>query len=617
MSSSVTSSATESQTTPVETKQKAFKIYARLFGYLKPHLRLFFLALLATLVFGATDGFIPYILKRVLDDIFGKKDEAMLGFLVIGILIFAVIRAISGFFQQFLNMIVGLKIVEDLRNNISEHLLKLSPSFYSSQSTGGLIASMTNDTLLVRRALTEAAESIIRDTIRVFSLVIAAFYLDPMLALIAFIGVPLCMIPVIKFGKRVRKLSRHGQNQFGGLTSVLHEIIQGHKVVQSFTGEEFEDARFKSENENFTKTSIKAEKYGALAKPTNELIAALATIAVIFYGGQTVISGVRTQGDFIAFLTAMFLMYEPIKKLGRLNSLIQTGVGAAERIFSIIDIDPEIKDSPDAIELKTDPAKIEYQNVFFSYSNQKDRLALKNINLTINPGETVALVGMTGGGKSSIANLVPRFYDPLNGSIKINNQDIRRYKVKSLRQQIAIVTQHVFLFNDTVEHNIGYGKPGATSEEIIAAAKAANAHAFISKLPQGYQTTIGEQGILLFVGERARLAIARALLKDAPILILDEATASLDSESEKLVQEAIERLMQGRTVLVIAHRLSTIRKANRIATVVNGEIIEIGSHDELIAKRGEYYKLYNLQFREDNQNEKVNIEQAASAKASA
>ena len=589
-------------------------VYRRLLGYLRPYRARFATALLAMSMYGATDGAVPYILKRVLDDIFGSQNVHMLWTLVWLILGFAVIRAGFGFLERYLIASVGLNIVRDLRNAIGQRLLQLSPSFYGSHSTGELVSCMTNDTLQVRTALTDAVGSILRDSVRIIALLAMALYLDPVLGLIAFIGFPFGIYPVMRFGKKVRRFSRMGQDRFGSLTALLQEIIVGHRVVQAFSAEEIEYRRFSEENQKITDTFLRAEKYGAMAGPTNEALGAIAIAAVILYGGLSVISGVRTQGDFIAFITSMFLLYEPLKKLGRVNTITQAGISAAERIFELLDVRPDIQESADAVVLDSTRPSIEYKEVSFSYpahAAEKDAAdaesanapALRGVSLSIAPGETVALVGLSGSGKSTFVNLLPRFYDPVEGSILIDKRDVRGYTLSSLRGAMAIVSQHTFLFNQSVQYNIAYGKPEASETEVFAAAKAAHAHEFISKMPGGYQAMIGEQGLRLSGGERARIAIARALLKNAPILILDEATASLDSESEHLVQRAIDTLMENKTTLVIAHRLSTIRRANRIAVFKQGKIIELGAHEELLNRSGEYAKLYRLQFQEAAERE--------------
>ncbi|MCC6932255.1 MAG: ATP-binding cassette domain-containing protein [Deltaproteobacteria bacterium] len=595
----------------VEDKQvnKASQVYRRLLGYLKPHRGRFALALFFMVLYGCTDGVIPFLIRSILDDIFGKQNKQMLYMLPIILICFGVARGLIGFFEKYLASSVGLAIIKDIRNEINSHLLTLSASFYSRHSSGSLISRMTNDTLLVRSALTDAVAAVLRDTVRMIALFCAAAYLDPMLAAVAFLGFPLGIYPVIRYGKKVRRLSKVGQDQFGGLTSILQESILGQKVVQAFGLEKYEQERFNAENKKLTSTYLKAEKYGALGAPTNELIATVAIAGIILYGGYTVISGVRTQGDFIAFITALFLCYDPLKKITRVNNIIQMGNAAAERIFEILDTKPEIFDEEDAIDEVIKSPVVEYKNVSFAYpqngevtSDNHQAVVLNSISFSVNPGQTLALVGMSGGGKSTIVNLLPRFYDVSAGAISINGLDIRKRTLVSLRRAIAIVSQHTFLFDDTIYNNILYGRVEATSDEVIAAAKAANAYNFISALPKTFQTRIGEQGLRLSGGERARIAIARALLKNAPILILDEATAALDSESEQLVQEAIERLMQGRTVFVIAHRLATVRNADQIAVVVNGRIIEQGNHKDLLAKNGEYTKLYEIQFSENTGN---------------
>ena len=570
-------------------------------SFLRPYRGQFLGALFAMVLYGSTDGIIPFLIRSILDDVFGKNDPQMLYFLPLMVVFFAVLRGTFGFLQSYLSTSVGHNIVRDIRNAIHRHLLSLSPSYFERNGSGSLMSRITNDTLTVRYAITDVFVTVLRESVRIVSLLCAALYIDPVLGLIAFTVFPLGILPVLKFGKKVKRLSRVGQDQFGGLTGVLNESIIGHRVVQAFNREEYESEKFARENELLTKTFRRAERYGALSAPTNEILASIAISGVLLYGGLSVMKQVRTQGDFLAFITAMFLLYEPLKRLGRVNNAYQNALSAGERIVEVLDVEPEIQDRPDAVELINESQRIEFANVSFSYrrgtnGDGAEERALTNVSLSIEPGETVALVGMSGGGKSTLMNLLPRFYDPTEGEIRIGGRDIREYTLRSLRDSIAVVSQQPFLFNDSIVTNIRYGKPGASFEEVQEAAKLAYAADFIERLPEGYETIVGEHGMRLSGGERARIALARAFLKDAPILILDEATASLDSESESMVQKSIDSLMADRTVLVVAHRLATVRKADRIAVLVHGRIVEQGSHEELLERRGEFAKLYQIQF---------------------
>jgi ATP-binding cassette, subfamily B, bacterial MsbA len=585
-----------------DTHPSGFVTYKRLLTYLRPYLSKFLLAIVSMAIFGATDGAIPYLLKMVLDDVFGSQNKQMLWVLVGILMVFSVVRGLFGFLQKYLTAMVGHSIVKDLRNQIFDKFLVLSPSYFEKTASGGLISRVTNDALLVRTALTDAVASLLRDTIRIIALVSVAFYLDPILALIAFIGFPLCIYPVIVFGKKVKRFSRSGQEQFGGITGLLGEVISGHKVIRIFSRENFERKRFEKENETFTNYQLKAEKYGALSSPTNEVFATLAIAAVLVYGGLSVIGGVRTQGDFIAFITSVFLLYEPFKKLSRINATLQTGLAAADRIFELIDEPVEVEDKGTLL-LDSAINQITFDKVSFSYSKNTDSNipVLYELNFTINNGTTIAIVGESGAGKSTLVNLLPRFYEATSGKILIDNKDITLFTLDSLRRQISLVSQHVFLFNDTIYNNIVYGRESATEEEVREAAKKAYALEFIERLHKGFDTDIGEQGMRLSGGQRARISIARALLKDAPVLILDEATASLDNESEDQVQRAIDALMSGRTTFVIAHRLSTIQSADSIFVMKAGKIVERGSHQELLQLEGEYARLYNIQFKKSVQ----------------
>ena len=442
-------------------------------------------------------------------------------------------------------------------------------------------------------AVSNAVTSVLRDSFTLIGLVIVCFNRDWKLACFAFVVFPFAVIPIVKFGRRLRKVSTRKQNIMGGLTALLHETISGSRIVKAFGMEEYENKRFRNENERLFRSIMKSYQIRAMSSPVMEFIGGLGAGLVVFYGGYSVMKGYSTPGNFFSFLTAIIMLYEPVKRLSRVNSIIQEGMAAAIRTFDVLDTEPEIKDKKDAKPLPPISRCIEFKNVFFKYD---DELVLKDINLKVNIGQAVALVGMSGAGKTTIVNLIPRFYDISDGAIMIDGTDIRDITIGSLRSQIAIVSQQTILFNDTIRSNIAYGDIGRSGEELIAASKAANAYDFIMAMPQGFDTVIGEQGVKISGGQRQRVSIARAILKNAPILILDEATSSIDTESEIEVQKALENLMKDRTTFIIAHRLSTVRNADRILVIEDGEIVEEGNHEELLKKNGEYTRICELQF---------------------
>lgn len=569
-------------------------MYRRLFPFLRPYLLSAFVpAVGCMLLFSATNGVLPFLVQHVFDDIFAHKNARALHILpavIVGIFAF---RALVNFGHMYLMEYVGQRIVADLRNTLNAHLQSLSLSYFHRHATGAIISRVTNDTTLVREAITQALASMMRDATTLVALVVVAFIKDWFLALLAFIVFPAAVLPLMQVYKKVRTLSRKGQGSLGYLSALLQETIQGNRIVKAFGMEEYERKRFAAENHRLFRHYVKAGRLRAFVPPMVELLAACGVAAVVWYGGSSVISGERTQGDFVAFLTALLLLYEPFKHLTRTNATVQQGLAAAERIFEVLDARHEVTERPHAVTLTGVRQGIRFDNVSFRYQQE---WVLRNINLEIRAGEVVALVGPSGSGKSTLADLIPRFYDVCAGQLSIDGIDVRDLTLQSLRAQIAVVTQFTFLFNDTVRNNIAYGSPGRSLDEVVAAAKAAYAHDFIMALPHGYDTMVGELGVRLSGGQRQRLAIARALLKNAPILILDEATSSLDTESERLVQAAIEHLMADRTVLVIAHRLSTIQRADRIVVLVNGSIVEEGRHAELLARNTQYRKLYDLDF---------------------
>ncbi len=579
------------------------ELFKRLLKMSREYYWRFIFASILMVIVSALQSALPLISKPAIDEIFMNKDmEALkwIPFAVIGIFL---LRGICDYGRAVLMGSIGLNIVKNLRNKLYEQIQKQSLSFFADHPTGLLMSRITNDVQSVQAATSEAITSLIKDSFLLIGLVGVIFYTDWRMALIAMVVFPLTIYPLSKFGKKVRKVTKSTQMTMGTLSSLLQETISGTRIVKAFCMEKYENERFAAENKRLLKYNMKYVSVHAMSTPVMDFLAGLGIAAIIFYGGYNVIHGHSTPGTFFSFLAALFMLYEPIKRLTNVNNTINQGIAGAERIFSIIDRDPDIEDKPNARELPPITQGIDIQNVTFCYDTVP---VLKNINLHIKTGEVVAFVGMSGGGKTSLVNLIPRFYDVTSGRILIDGTDIRDVTLHSLRGQIAIVTQQTILFNDTVKRNIAYGDIDRTDEEILAAAKAANAHNFIIRLPQGYESNIGELGTKISGGEKLRISIARALLKNSPILILDEATSSLDTEAEIEVQEALDNLMKGRTTLVIAHRLSTIRNADRIIVLVNGEIAEEGTHEKLLSKKDEYYRLYNLQFKENgNGNDRL------------
>ncbi len=571
-------------------------LYKRLFAYLKPYKGVFAVALICMVIFGASDGVLPFLIKYMLDDVFAAQDKMMLSFLPVLIVVFSILRAVVDFGQEYLTSKIGHNIIRDIRNDVNAHLLKMSGSFYLRHSAGNLLARFTSDVLMIRTLLTSSLVSVVRDLIRVVALLATAVYLDPVLAAIAFIAFPIGLIPILRFGRRMRRLSKKGQDAIGTLSSLLQETIIGNRVVKIFGREEYEQQRFMEENQRLNSTFVKSERVRSLTGPVNEILASLAIAGVLLYGGFSVIRGDRSQGDFIAFLVSVFLLYDPFKKLSRIHSVVQQGLSGAERIFEILDEQSDIREPLEPKKLGKSNT-LEIQNVSFSYK-ENDEWVLHNIQLNIPEGKKFALVGHSGSGKSTLADLIPRFIDPQKGCVKIGGVDIAHVTLAELRSRITMVSQHTFLFNDTIFNNIAYGRPGASRAEVIEAARAAYAYDFVMELPLGFDSLVGQDGLSLSGGERQRISIARAILKDAPILIMDEATASLDNRSEREVQAALKRLEQNRTTLVIAHRLSTIHDADCIVVMDQGRAIEAGTHHELLSQGGLYSALYEMQFKQ-------------------
>jgi ATP-binding cassette, subfamily B, bacterial MsbA len=575
------------------------EIFKRLLMLAKPYYVRFTFAMICMIIAGCLQSSLAVLVKPVLDDIFLNKNPAALKWVPLAVIGIFLIKGICNYGQTILMSFIGLRIVTNLRNQLYEQIQRQSLAFFTQHPTGILMSRITNDVVSIQGASSEAVTSLIKDTVTLISLIGVIFYTDWKLAIIAVIIFPLTIYPISRIGKKMRQVATSTQITMGTLSSLLQETIAGTRIVKAFGMEKYENERFAAENERLFKLNMKAVSVNAISHPLMEFLGGLGIAAVIFYGGYNVVQGNSTPGTFFSFLAALLMLYEPVKRLVNVNNTIQQGIAGADRVFSIIDRVPDIADKPGAPELPAIARSIDVDNITFCYEKTA---VLKNISLSIKAGEVVAFVGMSGGGKTSLVNLIPRFYDVSAGRILIDGNDIRDVTMQSLRSQIAIVTQQTILFNDTVRNNIAYGDIDRTPDDIINAAKAANAHDFIMQLPKQYDTNIGELGTKLSGGEKQRISIARALLKNAPILILDEATSSLDTEAEIEVQGALDNLMKGRTTLVIAHRLSTIRNADRIIALVNGKIVEEGSHETLLVKKGEYFRLYNLQFKDEGNN---------------
>jgi subfamily B ATP-binding cassette protein MsbA len=571
-------------------------LYKRLLFYVKPYWGLIVVSLLLALLVSGADGAIAWMVKPIMDDIFVNKNQELLKLIPVALLVLYFVKGLSRFGQSYLMRLVGQRVIMQLRNELYEHIQYMSLSFFHRVPSAVLMARITNDVNKLARISSQVIASFFRQIFTVIALLIVVFYREWRLASIYFLVLPVVVWPMKKVGQRLRKISRRDQEKLAELNTILQESFTGTKIVKAFGMEEYENQRFGRENRKLYKIKMKGVAADELLSPLMEFLGAIGLAIVIWYGGMQVIRGNTTPGTFFSFLAAVAMLYSPIRKLGKMHNVFQDSMAATERVFEVLDTPQEIADKESAIELPPFNRCVEFQGVYFSYDGQQP--VLKDINLKVNQGQVVALVGLSGAGKSTLVDLIPRFYDVTAGSLRIDGVDVRDVKLASLRSQIGIVTQETILFNDTLAGNIAYGRQDATLEEIIQAAKSAYAHQFITEMPQGYDTMIGERGVKLSGGQRKRITIARAILKDPRILILDEATSELDSESERLVQQALEELMRGRTTLVIAHRLSTIIHADLIVVIDEGRIVQMGKHQELLEMGGVYQRLYELQFRE-------------------
>ncbi len=576
---------------------KEKSIYLRMLKFVSPYWPKLLVAMICMLGVSALTAAVALLVKNVLDDIFINKDTFMLKVLPLAIIGMGILKGAFTYGQGYLMNYVGQRVVADIRERLYRHLQTLSLSFFDRTPTGVLMARITNDVGTIQGAVSNAVTGMIKDLFTAIGLMAVIFYRDWQMALLAIMVFPLAAYPFVKFGRKLRKISKRTLETMAYISTFLQETIFGHRIVKAFNMEDYESRRFTNANEQYLRYIMKKVKVRALSNPVMEWLAYLGIGSFIWFGGYSVINGRMTVGEFFSFMTALALLYDPMRGLSKINLLIQEGIAAAQRVFEILDLKAEVADAPDAGSMPAFSRDIEYRDVSSRYD---DEMILKRITFKVRASEKVAVVGSSGAGKTTLVNLLPRFYDVADGQILIDGMDIRKVTLKSLRDQIGVVTQQTLLFNDTVRSNVAYGRPDIPEEEVIRAAKMADAHDFITRLPQGYDTGIGEQGVRLSGGQRQRISIARALLKNAPILILDEATSSLDTESEREVQRALDRLMEKRTVLVIAHRLSTVRNVDRILVLSEGEIIEEGSHEALMAIGGEYKKLYDLQFQDED-----------------
>lgn len=570
-------------------------LYFRALKYIKPYWKRGLAAGICTIIAAGGTAYLPFVIKDMVDQVLSEKNTTMLNWIVLSIVVVFVIRGIAYYGQSYLMNYVGQRVIIDIRKAVFEKLQRLSMSFYDKHKTGTIMSYVTNDVSALQSAMVENVVEMITETVILVASIVMMIYLDWKLFLVTFATFPVVLFFIDSFGKRIRKSGSRIQEAAADITSVLQEVASSPRVIKSFVREGYEVDRFDKENMNNFRANMKYAQLSSTLTPTIEFVAAIGVSIILWYGGNSVINGSITAGSLVAFLTYAVNISNPIKRLSRVIGNIQRALAAAQRVFDVLDLPEDIKNAPDAKLLPKVKGDVRFNDVSFAYNKNEE--VLSHVSFEVKPGEMIAFVGPSGAGKSTVASLLPRFYDATNGSITIDGQDIRKVTLDSLREQVGIVPQETVLFNGSVYDNILYGRLDATREEVEAAAKAANAHDFIMQLPNGYETMLGDRGMNISGGQRQRISIARAILKNPQILILDEATSALDTESERVVQEALDRLMVGRTSFVIAHRLSTIKNADKIMVLEKGRLIEQGNHDELMAMDGLYAHLYKIQYR--------------------
>ncbi len=572
------------------------KTYRRLFRYIRPYRSRLIVSIICGTLVSGTSALAALLVKPVLDGIFVQRDTTQLLVFPFVILVIYLARGLLYYAHSYLIRSTGQRVIRDLRHQLFCHLQSLPLGFFHQHHTGTLLSHVTHDITLIERAVSGAINDLLRQGLTMLGLIGVAFYRDWLLASLAVLILPLASVPITTFGRRLRHLSRSAQEKMGELSVLLEEVFSGITIVKGFGRETYESERFRHRNTAYYRVMMRAIRTSELNTPIMEAIGALGVAAVVYYGGRQVIAGTTTPGTFFSFLFAIMMLYEPLRKLSRINSVLQRALAAAERVFTILDIPGEGDEPAEKPALAPIQRRLVFTDVSMRYRPETP-LVLRDINLEVQVGEVVALVGVSGAGKTSLVHLIPRFFEPASGRITIDGVDVRQVSRASLRAQIGIVSQDIVLFDDSIQQNILYGDLQATSAQVYEAARAAYAHDFIMALPQAYDTIIGERGVQLSGGEKQRVAMARALLRNPPILILDEATSSLDSASEQMVQYALDNLMKDRTTLVIAHRLSTIQHADKIVVMHAGAIVEIGRHDDLLARHGAYAHLYQIQYK--------------------